>query len=41
MALSGDKIDDIPGIPGVGEKTGVKLIQQFRTMENLLKIHIK
>jgi len=37
MALSGDKIDDIPGIPGVGEKTGVKLIQQFRTMENLFK----
>ncbi|MBN1226059.1 MAG: DNA polymerase I [Deltaproteobacteria bacterium] len=37
MALSGDKIDDIPGIPGVGEKTGVKLIQQFRTIENLYK----
>jgi DNA polymerase I len=37
MALSGDKIDDIPGIPGVGEKTGVKLIQQFHTMENLFK----
>jgi DNA polymerase-1 len=37
MALSGDKVDDIPGIPGVGEKTGVKLIQQFQTVENLFK----
>ena len=37
MALSGDKVDDIPGIPGVGEKTGVKLIQQFQNVENLLK----
>ncbi|MEA3359226.1 MAG: DNA polymerase I [Thermodesulfobacteriota bacterium] len=37
MALSGDKVDDIPGIPGVGEKTGVKLIQQFQTVENLFE----
>lgn len=37
MALSGDKIDDIPGIPGIGEKTGIKLIQEFQTMENLLE----
>lgn len=37
MALSGDKVDDIPGIPGVGEKTGMKLIQQFQTVENLFE----
>ena len=34
--LMGDSSDNIPGIPGVGEKTGIKLLEQFGTMENLL-----
>ena len=34
--LMGDSSDNIPGVPGVGEKTGIKLLEQFGTMENLL-----
>ncbi|MEW6618938.1 MAG: DNA polymerase I [bacterium] len=36
LGLSGDTSDNIPGIKGVGEKTAVKLIQQFGGIENLL-----
>ncbi|MGW6381459.1 DNA polymerase I [Peribacillus butanolivorans] len=35
--LMGDASDNIPGIPGVGEKTALKLLHQFETVENLLR----
>ncbi|QWB96497.1 DNA polymerase I [Mycoplasmatota bacterium] len=34
-ALMGDSSDNIPGVPGVGEKTGIKLLKQYGTLENI------
>ncbi len=35
LGMWGDAVDNIPGIPGVGEKTASKLVQQYGSMEGL------
>ena len=37
FALSGDAADNIPGAPGIGEKTAQKIIREFGTLENLFE----
>ena len=37
MAILGDKIDNVPGIPGVGEVTAASLIRHFGTLEEMLR----
>ena len=34
-ALKGDSSDNIPGVPGVGEKTGISLLQQYKTLDGV------
>ncbi len=36
QTLMGDSIDNVPGVPGVGEKTAAKLLQQYETLDNLV-----
>ena len=36
LGMMGDAVDNIPGLPGVGEKTAKKLLKEYGSMENLL-----
>ncbi|MCE2778198.1 MAG: DNA polymerase I [Algoriphagus sp.] len=36
LGLMGDAVDNIPGIPGIGEKTAVKLLKEFGTVEGVV-----
>ena len=37
QSLAGDTSDNVPGVPGIGVKTAAELINQYKTLENLLK----
>ncbi|HET7320320.1 MAG TPA: DNA polymerase, partial [Candidatus Saccharimonadales bacterium] len=34
-ALKGDSSDNIPGVPGIGEKTAIQLLQEYQTLDNI------
>ncbi len=35
LALAGDSVDNIPGVPGVGKKTAMKLLQHFESVDDI------
>ena len=37
LALLGDTVDNLPGVPGIGEKTALQLIGEYETIENLFE----
>ncbi|MFH1654591.1 MAG: DNA polymerase I [Pseudomonadota bacterium] len=37
LSLSGDSSDNIPGVSGIGRKTAVKLLTEYKTLDNILK----
>lgn len=37
LAMMGDSVDNIPGLDGVGEKTAIKFLKEFGSIENLLE----
>ena len=37
LALMGDKVDNIPGVPKVGPKTAVKWLQEYDSLENIMR----
>lgn len=37
LGLEGDAVDNIPGIPGIGKKTAIKLLKEYGTIEGLLE----
>ncbi len=39
LALSGDKVDNIPGIPGVGYATAARILQKYESIESILANH--
>jgi len=41
LGMMGDAVDNIPGLPGVGEKTAKKFIKEYGTMENLLVVVVE
>ena len=36
LGLQGDNVDNIPGIPSIGEKTAVKLLKEYMSLENII-----
>src|SRR5262249_4483000 len=36
QTLVGDSVDNVPGVPGIGEKTAAALLQEYRTVEGIL-----
>lgn len=39
LALCGDKVDNIPGIPGVGKATAARLLKKWKTLDNVIENH--